>query len=103
MASDRFHAEHDHGMPAPVGDDDPTMHSRRTIVRNGVKLAFVAPVLSTFFASEAYAANYSCYPLAHVCDQVSETKRQQCCGTMTCQDGGGFPVGAPPATGTCKP
>ncbi len=44
-----------------------THHTRRDVVRRGVKLAFVAPVLSTFFAKDAYAATYSCYPAGHDC------------------------------------
>lgn len=42
-------------------------HTRRTVVLKGMKLAFVAPVVSTFLASDAYANNYSCYPAGHAC------------------------------------
>lgn len=59
------------------------MPSRRDVVRGGVKLAFVAPVISTFFAQQAYAG-YSCYPLGHDCDAASETKRQACCDALVC-------------------
>ncbi len=76
--------------------------SRRAVVRGGVKLAFVAPILSTFFASQAYAANYSCYPAGHTCDTVSEGKRQQCCGAMTCKGPDTLPVGPGDVDGTCQ-
>jgi len=58
-------------------------HSRRDIVRNGVKLAFVAPVLSTFFAKDAYAASYSCYPAGHLCGGPGQ---ENCC-TGVCNFG----------------
>ncbi len=83
-------------------DSGPTLRSRRDVVSNGVKLAFVTPVVSTFIASRAYAANYSCYPLDHGCDFDSESKRQACCDALVCKTAGGFPVG-PATTGTCKP
>ncbi len=65
-------------------DSAQTFGTRRDMVWRGAKVVFVAPVISTFFASQAYAANYSCYPEGHTCDAVSETKRQQCCGDLTC-------------------
>jgi len=52
--------------------------SRREIVRRGLKLAFVAPVISTFFAKDAYAAQYSCYPVGHACGGAGQ---EPCCGT----------------------
>jgi len=58
-------------MPA-LGTD----RSRRDVVRAGVKLAFVAPVLSTFFARDAYAASYSCYPPLHACGGAGQ---EPCC------------------------
>lgn len=47
----------------------PSGHTRRDVVRQGVKLAFVAPVITTFFARDAMAAgsNHSCYPTGHAC------------------------------------
>jgi len=54
----------------------PKRHTRRDVVRHGVKLAFVAPVLSTFFARDAYAASYSCYPAGHACDAP---RNEPCC------------------------
>lgn len=72
------------------------------MVGSGVKLAFAVPVVSTFVASRAYAANYSCYPLDHGCDFDSEAKRQACCDALVCKTGGGVPVG-PGESGTCKP
>ena len=83
-------------------DSRSLLQSRRDMVRHGVKLAFVAPVMSTFFAGRAYAANYSCYPLDHGCDFDSETKRQACCDALVCKTAGGNPVG-PGESGTCKP
>ena len=50
--------------------------ARREVMRTGVKLAFVAPVLSTFFAKDAYAASYSCYPAGHVCGGEGQ---EDCC------------------------
>ncbi len=51
-------------------------HSRREVVRTGVKLAFVAPVLSTFFAKDAYAAEYSCYGAGKACGGAGQ---EDCC------------------------
>lgn len=66
-----------------AGDGAPT---RRDVVRNGVKLVFLAPVVSTFFAHEAYASNYSCYPQGHACSLV--LNREPCCGGLTCRVAG---------------
>lgn len=57
--------------------------SRREVVGRGVKLAFVAPVLSTFFASQAYAANYSCYPVGHACEPPGQGA-EDCCQGLSC-------------------
>ena len=57
--------------------------SRRDVMRRGVKLAFVAPALSTFFASEAYAANYSCYPFDHACQPPGQGA-EDCCPGLQC-------------------
>ncbi len=62
-----------------------TGQTRREIVRTGVKIAFAAPVLSTFFAADAYAARYSCYPIGHACGAATEP----CCGTA-CPGGGAY-------------
>ena len=66
-------------------------HSRRAVVREGVKLAFVAPVLTTFFASDARAAgsNHSCYPATHLCDGTHIG--EECCPGLSC-------TGPPPKT-----
>jgi len=61
----------------------PVARSRRDVVRTGVKLAFVAPVLSTFFAKDAYAASYSCYPAGHLCGGPG----QEGCCTGVCNFG----------------
>ena len=103
MASDECgtnaESQQPHGL---VAGTEPSLHGRRAIVRGGVKLAFAAPVLSTFFASQAYATNYSCYPEGHTCDYESEEKRQACCGTLVCKDAGGDPV-SEGESGTCEP
>ncbi len=58
--------------------------SRRQVVGAGLKLAFVAPVVSTFLADEARAAgsNLSCYPLGHVCNDI--TSEEDCCPGLAC-------------------
>ena len=69
-------------MPAEVqpGDSGKSAGAtRRELMRRGVKLAFIAPVVTTFFAQEAYAAgsNHSCYPTGHACDVGGE--KEECC------------------------
>lgn len=80
--------EKDPELPSDENELTPT---RRDVVRRGVKLAFLAPVISTFFAHEAYAANYSCYPQGHACHNTGDF--EPCCGTLVCN-------GNP---GTCQP
>lgn len=63
---------------------DASLPTRRSVIREGVKLAFAAPVISTFLTDDALAYNQSCYPAAHACDAASELKRQACCGALTC-------------------
>ncbi len=75
---------------AHMGTDEPhttesspgvSRHSRRAIVREGVKLAFVAPALATFFAGTAYAGTEkSCLVRGSPC-----TTDAQCCNTLECQ------------------
>jgi hypothetical protein len=60
-------------------------HSRRDVVRGGVKLVFVAPMLSTFLAERAYAANYSCYAQGHACVDGGPNN-EPCCPGLSCQD-----------------
>ncbi len=55
---------------------------RREVLRAGAKLLWVAPVLSTFFASQVYAANYSCYPAGHACPG-----QESCCTGLDCNSG----------------
>lgn len=63
------------------GGVEPTLGpTRRDVVRAGMKLVFVPPVLSTFLAREAYAVNYSCYGAGVPCSGATEP----CCGTLTC-------------------
>jgi hypothetical protein len=68
-----------------VARQEPLRHSRREIVRGGIKLAFVAPTLSTFLAERAYAANYSCYGQGHPCVNGGPDA-EPCCPGLTCQD-----------------
>jgi len=67
--------------PSQNRSKDRSLHSRRDLVRHGMKLAFVAPVLSTFFAKGVYAANYSCYPTGHACTQPGPDP-EECCSTI---------------------
>ena len=64
-----------------------TLHSRRKVVREGLKLVFVAPMLTTFFARDALAAgsNHSCYPAGHACGGAT---LEECCPGLTCDVGG---------------
>ena len=57
--------------------------ARRKMVRAGIKLAFVAPVVSTFLAKDAMAAgsNLSCYAAGHACDGAT---KENCCSGLTC-------------------
>ena len=66
----------------PAGTDDVSLHSRRAAVRLGVKLAFVAPVLSTFFAGTVHAGTRerSCLKRGSPC-AGNDT---WCCGTDVC-------------------
>jgi hypothetical protein len=61
---------------APEETESGDLRSRREVVRRGVKIAFVAPVISTFLATDAYAANYSCYPAGQDCSVSSD---EPCC------------------------
>ncbi|MFQ5590147.1 MAG: hypothetical protein ACE5HE_03195 [Phycisphaerae bacterium] len=63
---------------------DAAFTSRREVVRQGAKLAFVAPILSTFVAQQAYAA-YSCYPQGHACTNGGGDA-EICCPGLTCKD-----------------
>lgn len=60
--------------------------TRRDILREGLKVAFVAPVVTTFFARDALAAgsNHSCYPALHECEQ-NGSSAEPCCDGLTCQ------------------
>ena len=67
----------------PTGDErGPRLHSRREVIRRGSKLAFTAPIISTFYASQAYAGNYSCYAEGHACAGA-----EPCCGDLSCNGG----------------
>ncbi len=55
--------------------------SRRDVVRAGIKLAFVAPVISTFFAQDAMAYVHSCYPVGHACAPGAQ---EPCCNGLSC-------------------
>ena len=60
-----------------------TGQKRRDIVRAGIKMAFVAPVVSTFLAKDAMAAAsvLSCYPVGHACDGATW---ENCCNGLAC-------------------
>ncbi len=64
--------------PAAASDKQ---KSRREVVRAGIKLAFVAPVISTFFAQDAMAYVQSCYPLNHTC---AAGTLEPCCNGLNC-------------------
>ena len=72
--------------------EDSGAFTRREALRGGARLAFTAPLVSTFFANQAYAANYSCYGLGHLCEDI-ETDPEPCCAGLQC-------TGPPPKT--CK-
>ena len=72
---------------SPESVHRPILHSqvsRRELMRKGAKLVFVAPVLSTFFAHDAFAAGsrHSCYPAGHACGAAHNL---ECCPGLTCQ------------------
>lgn len=77
----------------PVADTlQQTGASRRDVVRHGLRMAFTAPVIMTFSASEARAAgsNLSCYPQGHTCPGM-----EPCCDDLDCNGGTcGDPCGA---------
>ena len=83
--------------PPPVPPKrEAVLPDRRAVVRGGVKLVFVAPIVSTFFASQAYAANYSCYGVGHEClgdGTYEDGNAEECCPGLEC-------TGPPPKT--CK-
>jgi hypothetical protein len=60
--------------------------TRRSVVGIGVKAAFIAPLLSTFLASEAQAAgsNHSCYPTGHACPGLEPCCNGACLGGAGC-------------------
>lgn len=76
MMADRLRAP---GFDDESGDRRNARRSRREIIRGGIKLAFIAPVITTFLASEARAAasRQSCYPTGHVCDLPGQ--QEPCC------------------------
>jgi len=55
--------------------------SRRDVVRAGIKLAFIAPVISTFFAQDAMAYVQSCYPAGQACGGAT---LEPCCNGLNC-------------------
>lgn len=76
-------ADNESGKPfAETERPDKSMRSRREVLRHGGKLAFAAPILSTFYASQAYAANYSCYAEGHTCAGA-----EPCCEDLSCNGG----------------
>ena len=76
-------ADNEPGKSFAVKDGpDKSQRSRREVLRHGGKLAFAAPIISTFYASQAYAANYSCYAEGHSCEGM-----EPCCGDLSCNSG----------------
>lgn len=63
-----------------------SLHSRRDVIRGAARLVWIAPVLLTFTAQEAYAqgSNYSCYPLGHGCGGAAQ---EACCAPLVCTGG----------------
>jgi len=65
-------------------------HTRREVVRGGLRLAFVVPVLSTFYVADARGAasgNQSCYPAGHACNDGGPNAEPCCngpCNFGTC-------------------
>lgn len=64
-----------------AGNAAPPNPTRREVVRRGAKLAFVVPVVATFFARDAYAAASaaSCRSPGNACATDAD-----CCGTDIC-------------------
>lgn len=76
-------ADNEPGKSFAVKDGpDKSLRSRREVLRHGGKLAFTVPIISTFYASQAYAANYSCYAEGHTC-----VGAEPCCGDLSCNSG----------------
>ena len=74
-----------HTRAALTGDERSTpLHSRREVIRRGSNLAFTAPIISTFYASQAYAGNYSCYGDGHPCITPTEDNLEPCCPGLNC-------------------
>ncbi len=69
-------------------EQPPPNPARRLVIREGLKLAFVAPVISTFYAREAYAASYSCYPEGHACEPPGQDPPENCCPGLNCVQSG---------------
>jgi hypothetical protein len=92
ITTERGVRRNDDGATSETAGPSDRGATRREVVRRGVRLAFVAPVISTFFARDAYAASYSCYPQGHVC-RNDASDPEPCCDTLTCN-------GNP---GTCEP
>ena len=62
----------------------PLEPTRREVFRKGAKLAFAAPIIATFHASQAYAANYSCYGVEHLCVTPTPDNKEPCCPGLNC-------------------
>lgn len=80
------------GAKTDADNPENSGRTRREVVRQGIRLAFIAPVISTFFARDAYADNYSCYQQGQVCNN-DNSDPEPCCAGLTCN---GLP-------GTCEP
>jgi hypothetical protein len=76
------HQKNDNHADAPLADAvDP---ARRSLLKRGIRAAFVLPVVTTFSAKQALAAgsNLSCYPEAHACPGL-----EACCDGLVCTGG----------------
>ena len=62
-------------VPSETAAPSETDATRRHLLRKGVKLAFVSPIVTSFLASQARAAgsNLSCYPTGQACGD------EECC------------------------
>ena len=81
MMENMHKPRHETGDPSESISQEPsTGHTRRDLMRGGVKLVFVVPVISTFFAADAVAGTQvTCRSPGHTCTADSD-----CCGTDFC-------------------
>lgn len=80
MSTEHHTPESDATVPPPPPSAKGTDRDRRDLMRRGVKLAFVAPLVLTFSARDAMAAgsNHSCYPAGQPCPGEEECCNGPC-------------------------